>query len=110
MKMKDDENCTYTKWLIDYRQDGDSFIVYKTRFRRPTWWPKNIRTPGYKETIELATIHTEIQRRFVVSFFVTGYYISDIEWSKETDISFIDRCRVWKIAGYIQKHVLYRIS
>lgn len=88
-----DENYTYTKWDIYYRREGDTFTIYKTRYKRPTWWPSNISSNGYIETIKLATIYTELQSRFVVSFWTTGYYISAIKWNE--DIGLIDTLRVW---------------
>lgn len=102
------EASTYTKWYIYYKKEGETtFVVYKTRYERPNWWPKNISSPGYKETIKLATIYTSLQRRYITGHHLTGYYIDHIEWNTETNISFIDRLHVWKKEQFIDKHELY---
>lgn len=101
--MKLDKSCTYTKWCIYYRRNGDTFTFYKTRFRRPKWWPKNISSPGYEETIELATAFYSIQQRYTVGHFWVGMYLHHIEWNKDVKIKFIDRLRILKDAFFIEK-------
>lgn len=110
-RMKVDRNCTYTKWRMYYeRVDETTFIIYKTRFRHPNYWPKNISSKGYEETIKLATIHASLQNRYVVGHHLTGYYVSDIEWNKEVNIGFMDRFRVQIKALYIDKHELHLVD
>lgn len=102
--MKLDKSCTYTKWCIYYRQNGDTFTFYKTRFRRPNWWPKNISSPGYEETIELTTVFYSLQQRYVVGHFLVGKYFDHIEWNKDVNIRLIDRLRVLKEVCFIDRY------
>ena len=101
--MELDKSCTYTKWYIDYRRNEDTFTFYKTRYRRPNWWRKNISSPGYKETIELATVFYSLQERYAVGHFFEGKYFDHIEWNKDVKIRLIDRIIVLKDAFHIEK-------
>ena len=102
------KECTYTKWDTYYeKEDETTFVVYKTRHKRPNWWPKNISSPGYKETIKLATIYASLQERYVLGHHLTGYYIDHIEWNEETSIKFTDMLKVRKIENFIERHELY---
>ena len=102
------KKCTYTKWHIYYKkEDETTSVVYKTRYKRPNWWPKNISSPGYNETIKLATVYASLQHRYIIGHHLTGYYIDHIEWNKEANIGFIERLRVKKKIWYIDRHELY---
>ena len=94
-EMKLDKSCTYSKWYIHSRRVGYTITVYKTRYCRPNWWPKNISSPGYEETIELAAFYYSLQLRYVVGHFIVGMYFDHMKWNEDVKIKFIDKLRVW---------------